>query len=313
MSEAPNNPMEILEALESEVLEDDESGSEDVEVDIEGSGNTDERAVEEGSGESSGDESSEEVVEEPAALILGKFKTQEDLEKAYKEAERKMHDEARQRREYELYLQGLHQSQQQQPQGNFQIGEPQSVNDLIELSYDDPDRAVAFAAEHAPHLMNKVISTVRQFDPEAAEEYHIWYSDYKMDMRLNQMQEPIQQMQAKTVAQQAFANIAARPEYQLLREDIAEIVKSRPHWFNVGNPEQLAIALNDAYEMALAKNSGKISAQRNAVQQKRELDASQGSQGVERGSHAQSDFDTGEEDPLVAMKNSIIEVARLGS
>lgn len=287
MAEQQSNPLDILAALDGDTEGVTNDGTGSTEAAAEGSGSADADAGGELAGESSGDASAEAGSETPD-LILGKFRDQAALEEAYKNAERKITEEANTRRQYELYLQQLHEENQQQEQF-APIGEPQSMDDLIAMTYDDPDAAVGFAAERAPHLMNKVIATIRQFDADQAERHLMWYQDYKMEQRLAEMQQPIHQMQAQAVAQQTLAQVSSLPGFNELREEIKSVIRERPHWFNVGSPEQLAGALRDAYELAKLRNPEKIQQATNAVNQARQDTLTNAT--VETGSHSTQQVD----------------------
>ena len=90
----------------------------------------------------------EPVEEEPAKLILGKFKSQEDLEKAYQNLEKKMGEKA------------------------------QEIKEVAEVKSDDFDKAVeAKIAEESWKLVDKAFDSIS--DPEQAKEAQYLLSQYK--------------------------------------------------------------------------------------------------------------------------------------
>jgi NDP-sugar pyrophosphorylase family protein len=115
-------------------------------------------------------------------------------------------------------------------------------------------------------------------------------------------------MQAKSVALQAATEVQQLPGYEALREDIAKVVQERPHWFNVQDPQQLAAALRDAYEIAKARNPQKVQAGNDAVNQQRQAIADNAA-GIESGTHSGSNQTPPDEDPGTAIRNAILKQA----
>lgn len=259
-------------------------------------------------------ESSDEVTEEqddtPPVLeeervYAGKYKSVDDLEKAYQEAQRKMHEEAQQRAAYEAYLQTVATQNQNQPQNNFMSG-PSNQEELIEYAYENPDEAFWFAAENAPHLTGRVIAEIRQFDPARAEELSFQYQQSLYEQRIQEMQQPIIQMQTQAIAQQAHAEIASLPHYSELKSDMASILRERPYLINMESPELLKRGLRDAYELALAKAQPRLAAADTAVRQQREQ--ASGVPAVETGSNIETP-PVDEVDPATELRNSIFNAA----
>lgn len=103
---------------------------------------------------------------ESKELILGRFKSQDELAKAYQEAEAKMTQEAQKRAEYERRLQELEAVRQQQTP-------PPQEEDINELFWREPARAVekVFAKMVDPLVEDRYEATkanLRANDPDFA-------------------------------------------------------------------------------------------------------------------------------------------------
>lgn len=257
-------------------------------------------------------EDSAEVAEEEPELILGKFKDQEALTQSYQEIERRMTQEAQKRADYERQLMIMQQQMQQlqQPKDDFAF-QPRNANELVEWAYESPDDAFWFAAEKAPQLLPKVISEIRQFDPEQAEVLSMQYNHAVMEMQREEVQTPVQQIQdrhnAQLMASDVHSVIASKPLYNELREDIALMLGERQNLINMENPASVKQLLSDLYDIAELKHQQKSKSVENASRRQR-VAAAGSPDGVESGSTVETPT-VEEESPAESMRNSILSQA----
>jgi hypothetical protein len=311
------NPLDVLASLGLEADTEDTTTDEVVEAtssetvdtptdSTEGQESSDTNVVNDETESSEGVTEEQEIVDTiDERVYAGKYKSVEDLENAYQEAQRKMHEEAQQRAAYEAYLQTIANQNNQPAQPQFSSG-PSNQEELIEYAYENPDEAFWFAAENAPHLTGRVIAEIRQFDPARAEELSFQYQQSLYEQRLQEMQQPILQMQTQAIAQQAHAEIAGLPHYSEVKSDMASILRERPYLINMESPELLKRGLRDAYELALAKAQPRLAAADTAVRQQREQ--ASGVPAVETGGNIETP-PVDEVDPATELRNSIFNAA----
>lgn len=253
-------------------------------------------------------------------LYAGKYKTPEELENAYKHAEQRMHQEAQQRAQYEAYIQQMQEQQAaQEAEANAYdpfSTTPTNVQELIQYTYEDPDDAFWFAAQNAPGQMARVINEIRQFDNATADRLLVEHNQWQyqsqqeaLQQQQAQMQEEIQRVQAQAqlpymqqqvagAVAKAHQNISSLANYDDVKNDMATIIKERPHLINVESESTLAIGLRDVYDLAIARNAAKIQAANTARA------AAAGSAGVESGGFSEQNT-AEEEDPVADLKASI--------
>lgn len=305
------DPMEIIASLTADTDSSEESVSEETTADI--------VAEEQGVEPIVDPEATVEPVEEK--LYAGKYKTPEELENAYKHAEQRMHQEAQQRAQYEQYLAQL-QAQQAQPveQPDPYSPEPRNLQELIEYTYEDPEEAFWFAATKAPASLPRVVNEIRQFDPAAADKFIIEHQQWQTQTVAEQQQQmarqqqeqiqaaqmqaqlPYMQQQAAQAVAEAHGKIASLPDYDVIKDDIANIIKERPYLINVESESTLARGLRDAYDLAVSRNAQKIQAA-NAARA-----GAVGEAGVESGSFSGQNTAV-DENPVDDFRASIFKAA----
>lgn len=309
--------MDILASIGAEqtedVIEDEGEGTEEVvedgdaEGDLAGADNSgdagegDEEA--EGEGDGAGDLPASD---EP---ILGKFKTQEDLMRAYQELERRNREIAERNAEHERYIKYI---EQQQAAQQFDYSEPSNRQELMELAYEDPDRAFWFAAERAPNQVANVLAEINTYDPHRAQSLQMAYQQEMMRMQAEEAAAPAralaEQQRAASLANAIFSEVASKPEYNEVKSHIAQLLAdpSRQNLISTENPDIARRVVLDAYEIAVLQHQQKTKAVDNA--RRRQANSAAGSTHVETGGSLETP-DVPDENPEEVMRNSIIGAA----
>jgi hypothetical protein len=317
MADDTTDPMEILASLGGGDDGSDSASDDSADVGSEAGGSTDVVQPSEAGGTTPDPEDSAVEVEK---LYAGKYKTPEDMESAYKEAQAKLNAETQTRQQYEQYLQAI-QAQQQAEQEHEEpdafTNAPSNLKELLEYTYEDPEDAFWFAAQNAPHTLSRVVNEIRQFDPSSADRFILEHSQWQaqtvreqaqqqqeelrqqVDQTRMQAQLPHLQMQAAHAVAQAHSHIAALPNYDDVKGDMALIIRERPHLVNVESESTLALGLRDVYDLALARNGAKVQAANTA-----RANAAGSGGGVEAGSFS-ADNSAEEEDPVADFKSAI--------
>ena len=301
MSDEERSSLDILaaigvepEVVEEEVVVEDEvdGGSEEVEV----------PEVEAGD-EEAGEPVVPEATPEPE-LILGKYKTADDLANAYKELERRHQETAERAAGHERYLQLL---QEQENTARFDPAQPTNLDELVALSYERPDDAFWFAAENAPRQLAHILSEIRSYDPQKAEELQLDYNQQLIQTQLQQVQNRPSQadpmVEARTFAGSLHQTIASLPNYEAVKNEIAEMLRSRQNLISMDNPEASRQVMLDVYELASLKHQRKIEASDTARRLKHDA-AAGSSAGVETGGHTGAPVEE-DENPADVLRNAI--------
>lgn len=257
----------------------------------------------------------EEKVEE-AELILGKFKTAEDLQKSYVEIERRAHEASQRAAEYERYIQMVEAQQAEQQAAKFGKSEPQNVDELLALAYEDPDEAFWFAAEKAPSEVASVLTEIRSYDPGRAERLLLQYQHQIVENAVAERTAPVQQHyqqtqhadQAQSLAIKLHSEIASLPNYDNIKTNIAEMLKSRQNLITMENPEAAAQVMRDVYELANLQYQQKVAAADNARRLQHNAAAGT-SAGVEAGGQVETPSLEQDENPADVMRNAILNAA----
>lgn len=243
-------------------------------------------------------------------LILGKFKTQEALAEAYKNAERKMHEtNAKLKQLEESANQFIQQQQQQQyvePERHTYF-QPESAEDLVDLAYTDPTAAMDFAAEAAPHLVPTVLSAIREVDPARAELFSQEWQEYRIEQRLQQALAPIQQqavMQQKHQAvTAAYQHVSQLPGFDAVKNDVAEFINNNPALFHDQiDPVTLRANLEVAYYATIGKNPQIMSGAQAQLDSQRGVDHA----GNLEADSSRVSVDLSQNDPADMMRQSIL-------
>lgn len=248
---------------------------------------------------------------QPEPLILGKFKSVEDMERSYTELERRLHDEAERRAEHERYIQLL---DQQQQAAAFDDVAPKNKTELMELSYEEPEKAFWFAAEKAPNQVGNVLAEIRSWDPHRAEQLLIEYNQEMLNHQMQQVQKPNQDReirdQAQSLAQQLHSSVASMPHYEVVKNDMMQLLADpqRQKLITMDNPAASQRVLHDVYELAVFRNQQKVAAADNA--RRRQHDNAAGTpSGVETGGNIETPSINDDVNPMDAMRDAITKAA----
>ena len=305
MPDDQKSSLDILAELTAEPETDgEEQVVESVEGDSEENSPTDETLTDE-----TVDEAEEEVEEtEAPAMILGKYKTHEDLEAAHAELQRRFHEASQRAADHERYIDAL---ARQEAEAAFDTTQPRNYDELVALAYEDPDEAFWFAAEHAPRQVANILAEIRSYEPHKAEELLLQYNNQVMQQQMQQAQMPALQMQAQQqaigFAQQLHAAISELPDYDAVKHDIKEMLVSRQNLISMDKPQESAQVMRDIYELAISKNRQKIEAANTARRLQHEAAAGT-SAGVEAGSSIETEH-VKEESPVDQLRSSILAQA----
>jgi hypothetical protein len=319
------NPMDIIASL---VADTDDTTTESTATDTVVEDSTDDASVDTTEAVESTDvDETPEATEEPVAetLYAGKYKTPEELENAYKHAEQRMHAEAQARAQYEQYVQQLEEQRayeqkqyEEEQQNAFDpfASTPTNMQELVNYTYEEPEQAFWFAAQNAPNAVARVVSEIRQFDPVQADQLIVDYQRWQlqetqeqMAQQYQQQQEQLQQYQtqaqmpyiqaqAANAVAKAHQQIASLDNYDVLKDEMATIIRERPNLINMESESTLALGLRDVYDLAVARNGYKIQAANTAREQ------AAGNAGAEAGGFNSAN-EVEEEDPVADMKASI--------
>ncbi len=249
------------------------------------------------------------VVEPEPKLILGKYRTEEDLANAYKELERKAQEASQRAADHERYIQ---QMAEEQTFSAFDKVNPTNYEELIALAYEDPDEAFWFAAEKAPKQLSDVLAEIQQYDGRKAAELQMQYNTQLIEQNLRARVQPIQDrtqqadvvQQAQAYATDLHSTIANLPEYESLKGEIAEMLKSRQNLISMENPEASRQVLKDVYELARLSNQRKTEDADTA--RRLQHSAAAGSpDGIETGAHVETPS-VEDEDEATTLRNAIL-------
>lgn len=242
--------------------------------------------------------------EQARELILGKYKSVDDLEAAHAELQRAYHEAAERAAGHERYLQLL---AEQEDAARFDPSQPSNFEELVNLAYERPDDAFWFAAEKAPSQLAHILAEIRSYDPQKAEELQLDYNQQLIQTQLQQVQQqapaPDPQAGAREFAYSLHQSIAALPNYEAVKGEIAEMLRSRQNLISMDNPEASRQVMLDVYELASLKNQRKIEAADTA--RRLQHDAAAGSSaGVESGGHTAAP-PIEDENPVDVLRNAI--------
>lgn len=202
------------------------------------------------------------------SLIGGKFKSMEELLKAYEEAENRIteigQERSKKENEYRQAIEEVLQWKHEQEELMASeaeappAGSPTSIEELDELAYNDPVSAAAFAADYAPEYMPRVLTAISQYDPQTAQEIQALYSEWQMDQKLAPIYErelSIAEDEAKKVAARQFANDFK--DYKEYAEDIKNNINEirEGNDLDISDPNILYRVMENAYYKAKATSN----------------------------------------------------------
>lgn len=220
-------------------------------------------------------EDTPEETPEPSTedLILGRFKTNDDVIEAYRNLEPAYTQTSQQMRELERQVQEL-QDQLQFNQSeaeatrDFQFdapfsNQPTNVEQLEELAEQHPDRAALFAIKNAGRLPAELVQEVVNYwhvrNPAQATAYMLqqMFQQYMpaIDERIqphdNRYQEDIVQ-NAVTMAEEMIG-----PQYEQYHDRIIDTIESNPALLptDLNNPEAMRDSIVNVYAMLLGRDT----------------------------------------------------------
>lgn len=184
----------------------------------------DEDAVEDEQVEEVVEEEAEEVAAEPE-LILGKFKTPDDLAAAYRELEKKFHEREQEESDDDEW------QEEPAPLLTFNRGEPETEDDLIEWASDDPTRAALWAVENRERITDETFNEVyRQWWQERPWEASAFQREQDMLMMQEYMSQqitPFQQQREEQMLEKANQALLQRiPDIEQYAEKVQEFIQN---------------------------------------------------------------------------------------
>ena len=184
-----------------------------------------EDAVEDEQVEEVAEEAVAENVEEPE-LILGKFKSPDDLAAAYKELEKKFHERDQEESDDEEWIED-----EPAPLLTFNRGEPETEDDLIEWASEDPTRAALWAVENRERITDETFNEVyRQWWQERPWEASAFQREQDMLMMQEYMAQqitPFQQQREEQMLEKANQALLQRiPDIEQYAEKVQEFIQN---------------------------------------------------------------------------------------
>lgn len=187
--------------------------------------------------------------DEAAKPLAGKFKSPEDLERAYLEAEQFIGRQSAEVAEARRLMQEL-QAQQSKPDLGW----------LSELVDDDPYTAAEMAREAGDQAAyTRVMQSWSEDNPEAARLYHqnveLAARQQAMEQQLQQALQPVQQQLQDQRLAVGWRNVATRhPDVQQMGDELAAAAAEAPELaYALQSPGQEERALEQLYYIAKAK------------------------------------------------------------
>lgn len=192
--------------------------------------------------ESGADTPAEEQAEAVEELILGKFKSPEDLAEAYKQLEQKYTLTAQEKADLQALLEDDEEDEPQaQPWGaTFQNGEPQNEEELVGWAERDPGAAAQWAIANANRVPQELVTSVWEHWVERKpSDAMAWYTQqHTLQMQqqyeqriaeLQSMVEPLRDQQTQTMFEGALESLEAQiPDLSDYSDKIQEYIDNIP-------------------------------------------------------------------------------------
>jgi hypothetical protein len=196
--------------------------------------------------ESEGDEATEPAegeaamaeetpAEEAARLFANKYKTADDLERAYTELQSKLGGKEQ---EFEQRMAAQLQAQQEQFIAYLEAqNQPQAAPDVEAVLSEvqrNPYGAFEYAAVNAPELVPQVLAAIAEEDLALANQMQLEYNQYLFDQKLAEAQAPLLQHQQQAVIERDAANaynefVKSNPDVSDIMDDWAQVM-SEHEW-----------------------------------------------------------------------------------
>lgn len=240
--------------------------------------------------------------EQGEALYAGKYKTPEDLSKAYENLESLL---GRQAAEYKEKLRQQEELMEQllaaeigQQQGSYQQTAPA---DIESFALERPDAAMAWAVEENRAAVPDVLAAIESVNPRLAREYELGYTQLLAEERMAAHTEPLmrqmqEQQQAMQVAQsfEAFRS-GLGDDYEAIKDVLPEVIAEHAELAEQMDPAQFLSIMGS---IAKGRSVPRIEA---AVKQREQAEAKQRRLAAAETSSAPvaAQKDTSEEDEIL--------------
>lgn len=250
---------------------------------------------------------------EEGELILGKFKSQEDLAQAYEHLESLAGRQGQEFGELRRELQEMRQSLQGSSNEDYVPIDDQTASAVDELAESNPQQAAAWALEHQPLLYERVMDIWFQNDPRSA-------GRFENGLMLRQMRDditasigpavaPLQAQAQERAFAEAWANVAQKyPDMSSHGEAMLEAAKTVPelsHALTTGDAASKERLIENLLFLARGREADRFAAAAAETGRGQATDAiaEKIAAAVATGSHAQA---SGEKTPIEAWKDNFL-------
>lgn len=199
-------------------------------------------------------------------LILGRFKTTDDVIQAYQNLEPEYTQTRQQLKDLERQL-GEMQQQSTEPEKPFLFESPfsdapKNVAELEALAEQFPDRAAVWAIENSnnlpPELVQETINYWHQRNPAQATAYMLQSMMQSYMPQIEQQIRPVTTQHQESNVQKAIsmAEAVIGPQYESYHERIIESIEANPSLMpsDVSNPDSMRDAIVNVYAMLLGRD-----------------------------------------------------------
>jgi|SRR5580765_7296152 len=199
-------------------------------------------------------------------LILGRFRTNEDVIQAYQNLEPAYTQTSQQLRDLERTVQELQSRLEQPAQEDFHFDSgglfnvnPTSIDELEALAEEHPDQAAMWAVEHSdkldPRLVQETINYWHQRNPAQATAFMVnaMFQSYmpQVDQRLAPHDERAQEEVVYSAVDMAEAAIG--PQYEEYHDRIIDMIEANPQLLpdDLNNAQAMSESIINVYAMLL--------------------------------------------------------------
>ncbi len=226
---------------------------------------------------------------ETETLLAGKYKTQEELERAYAEAERRLGEMRNEVGTSRQEMQALQASVEQRlAELTAAVNRPPVIPVTHAMIEEDPAAAAAQALSNGDY--ETLVASVEAWKDEEPFEAAVFWANVQNEYRMDQMrrtmadltppaQAPAPAAATPSVDDEVNAEVAKvlqrKPDLEQFMPQIGAIARERPYLraaLETGSPQDRAAALEDLYDLAKSRHVAVTSEQ---AQQEAALEAAQ--------------------------------------
>lgn len=246
-------------------------------------------------GVAGGDDADGEADEQVGDLILGKFKSVDDLVAAYQNAEQRLGSQGNELGELRKAVEALseklpeHTEQQQ-----YAPVDENTVSALDELAEANPQQAAIWALQNQPVLYDRVMEIWFANDPRSAGRFENGLALAQIEQKISQQVAPFQADTQQRQFAVAWSNVAAKhPDFASLETGIQEAAEAAPELaqaLQTGDVAAKERLIENLYRLAKGMQADTLAAAaaEKAKQQSSQTEAEKLKAGVASASAAQS-------------------------